>query len=100
MSSTALKSERLVARVSQDVQQLIQTAAELSGATVSQFLVESAINKANKVISQSQTIRLSMEGAEALFSVLENPPPPNAKLKAAALRHKRGELFNDNVGDI
>jgi uncharacterized protein (DUF1778 family) len=58
MNSTALKSERLVARVSPDVQELIQQAAELSGATLSQFLVESATSKAHKIIAQSQAIKL------------------------------------------
>jgi uncharacterized protein (DUF1778 family) len=96
MNSTALKSERLVARVSQDVQELIQQAAELSGATISQFLVESATSKAHSVITQSQTIRLSMQGAQAIFEALENPPSPNNKLRAAAQRYNKGDIFNDD----
>ena len=94
MNPTAPKSERLVARVSQDVQELIIMAAEISGATLSQFIVESATSKANKVITQSQTIKLSMKGAQAVFSALENPPSPNNKLKAAALRYNKGDIYH------
>lgn len=96
MNSTALKSERLVARVSPDIQELIQQAAELTGATLSQFLVESATSKAHQVISQSQAIRLSIKGAQTVFEALEKTPSPNNKLRSAAKRYNKGDMFNEH----
>lgn len=82
------KSERLVARAKPEVQELIQRAADYSGATVSQFLIESAMDKARVIIEQTETLRLSKDSADALFKALDNPPKPNAKLRKAARRHK------------
>jgi len=35
------------------------------------------------------TIILSERDAELVFSLIENPPPPNEKLKAAAAKHRQ-----------
>jgi len=82
------KSERLVARAKPEVQELIQRAADYSGATVSQFLIESATDRARVIIEQTETLRLSKESADAMFKALDNPPKPNAKLRKAAKRYK------------
>lgn len=82
------KETRLVARTSAEVQEVIQRAADYSGATLSQFLVESALEKAQSVIERAETLRLSMDSAAALFAALENPPEPNAKLLKAARHYK------------
>ena len=82
------KATRLVARTSIEIQETIQRAADYSGATLSQFLVESAMEKARDVIERTETLHLSMNGATALVSVLENPPKVNAKLLRAAKHYK------------
>lgn len=82
------KDTRLVARTSVEIQEFIQRAAEHSGASISQFLIESAIEKASSVIEQSETLHLSMKGADALFAALENPPEANKKLLKATKHYK------------
>lgn len=82
------KETRLVARTSAEIQEVIQRAADYSGATLSQFLIESAIEKARHVIERTETLHLSMAGADALFAALENPPKVNAKLLEAAKHYK------------
>lgn len=82
------KESRLVARTSTEVQEIIQRAADYSGATMSQFLIESAMDRARQVIEQTETLHLSMAGAEALFAALDNPPKANNKLLRAAQRYK------------
>ncbi|WIO75383.1 DUF1778 domain-containing protein [Porticoccaceae bacterium LTM1] len=59
MTLAAPKEARLVARVSQDVRELIKSAAEISGATLSQFIVDAVTAKATMVIEQARTIRLT-----------------------------------------
>ena len=82
------KETRLMARTSIEIQEIIQRAANYSGSTLSQFLVDSAMEKAHKVIERTESLHLSMSGADALFSVLENPPKSNAKLSQAAKHYK------------
>ena len=82
------KETRLVARTSTEIQEIIQRAADYSGATLSQFLIESAMEKARNVIERTETLHLSIAGADALFTALENPPKANKKLLEAALGYK------------
>jgi len=82
------KETRLVARTSNEIQEFIQRAADYSGATVSQFLIDSAMEKARKIIERTETLKLSMAGADALLSALENPTKTNNKLLKAASRYK------------
>ena len=82
------KETRLVARTSAEIQEIIQRAADYSGTTLSQFLIESAMEKARDVIERTETLQLSMAGADALFAALENPPKANTKLLKAAQHYK------------
>lgn len=82
------KEVRLVARASIEAQEIIQRAADYSGSTLSQFLIQSAMEKALAVIEQTQTLHLSMAGADALFSALDNPSNANRKLLQATRRYK------------
>ena len=95
MNSVTAKEARLVARASTDVQELIKYAADLSGATISQFIIEAATAKANSVIEKVKNIQLSLEDANNIFTALENPPAPNQALLAAAnrLKHNKGFYF-------
>ncbi len=88
---TERKETRLVARTTTEIQEIIQRAADYSGATLSQFLIESAMERARNVIERTETLSLSMKGADALFSALENPPKANDKLLKAA------QHYNDTV---
>ena len=92
MAVVTPKDARLVARVTQEVQEFVKNAADLSGATLSQFIVEAVTSKARSVYESEQSIRLSMQGAEAVFAALDNPPPINSKLLAAA------KAFNEKDG--
>ena len=85
---TERKETRLVARTSTEIQEIIQRAADYSGATLSQFLIDSAMEKARDVIERTETLHLSMAGADALFEALDNSPKANAKLLNAAQRYK------------
>lgn len=82
------KETRLVARTTTEIQKIIQRAADYSGATLSQFLIESAMENARNVIERTETLHLSMTGADALFAALENPPKANSKLLKAAKHYK------------
>jgi uncharacterized protein (DUF1778 family) len=88
MPAIVAKQDRIGARVPHDVYKTLNRAAELMGATVNQFLVQSALKEARAVIEREQTIRLSRRDCERLLDLLENPPKPNSRFKTA-LRHYR-----------
>lgn len=84
----AAKTERISARVPEHVFETLTRAAELVGATVNQFLVQSALDRAQRVIEEENIIRLNAESARRFFDAIENPPSPNEKLLAAFRAHK------------
>ncbi|TNH42045.1 DUF1778 domain-containing protein [Photorhabdus luminescens] len=87
-TNTERKETRLVAIISTEIQEIIQRAADYSGTTLSHFLIESAMERARNVIEQTETLHLSMAGADALLAALENPPKANSKLLKASRYYK------------
>ena len=81
-------NERITARVSEHVKETLIAAAELTGATLNQFLVQSALEKAENIIEKDKLIHLSNKDAQLFFDALENPPEPNAKLINAVKNYK------------
>ncbi len=76
MTSVSADRRRITARVPIQV-------ADIVGATVNQFIVQTALHEAERIIEQERIIRLSARDAQAFLRALDNPPPPNDKLKAA-----------------
>jgi uncharacterized protein (DUF1778 family) len=93
MISANKKTERITARVSVDMRNILKEAAAYSGATLNQFLIQAAIEKAHAIIEQESVIRLSKRDAEVFFNAIENPPKANEKLKKAIQRYKKAELY-------
>jgi uncharacterized protein (DUF1778 family) len=79
---------RITARVSGNVRVTLEQAAELLGATVNQFVVQTAYQEAQRVIERESVIRLSQKDARKVLSLLDNPPKPNLRLKAAVKQFK------------
>ena len=89
MSTLANTQDRIAARVPREVYQTLRRAAELSGATVNQFLVQAALKEAQAVIEREDVIRLSPRDWNWLLPLLDEPPTPNARLRAAQERHRQ-----------
>lgn len=88
MGTALPKQDRIGARVPHEVYETLCRAAELTGATVNQFLVQSALKEAQAVIEREEIIRLSPRDWNWLLELTENPPQPNAKLAAAMKRYQ------------
>jgi uncharacterized protein (DUF1778 family) len=89
MGNAIVKQDRIDARVPHDVYKTLCRAAELTGATLNQFLLQSALKKAQAVIEREEVIRLSPRDWSWLLDLMYNPPKPNAKLKAAMKRYQK-----------
>lgn len=88
-SNQQTKSARLEARLSAEARQTLARAAEIQGRTLSDFVVAAALDEAERVIADTDVIRLSREASVALAEALINPPAPNKALRRAADRHRR-----------
>jgi len=68
--------ERIPARMPHDVYERIAEAARTVGATLKQFIVQSALEKANNIIELERTIHLSTQAAKkSLLSWKIRPSP-------------------------
>ncbi len=88
MAKTSPNDSRVTARIPVSVKETLQKAADLTGATLNQFMVAAAVKEAQFVIKQEQIIHLSDVDADKIFSLIENPPAPNDHLKDAIDRHR------------
>ena len=96
MGNATAKQDRIGARVPHEGYETLCRAAELTGATVNQFLVQAALKEAQEVIERQEVIRLSPREWSWLLNLMENPPKPNAKLKAALKRYQKAK--RDDAG--
>ena len=83
-----IAEERIPARMPLAVYNRVVEAAQAVGATLNQFLVQSALEKANVVLEQERVINLTTSSAKTIFDLVENPPVPNERLKAAMKRRE------------
>lgn len=89
MGTAIAKQDRIGARVPHEVYETLCRAAELTGATVNQFLVQAALKEAHAVIEREEVIRLTPRDWNCLLDLMGSPPKPNAKLKAALKRYQK-----------
>jgi len=83
---------RLSARVPARVKEMIKMAAELSGATETQFMAQAAYHAAQQIIEQERIVRLSKTDTSVFLDMLDNPPAPSDKLKSAVAAYKESGL--------
>ena len=79
---------RITARVPQSVAEKLQEAADLSGATLNQFLIQAAVKEADRIIDRELTVQITAEDAALFIRMLDNPRPPNEAMKRAYERYK------------
>ena len=91
VSEAKAKPERIEARLSSDAKVVIQRAADISGRSVSDFVVSSAVQAAIETIREHEVIVLSARDSIIFVEALLNPKGPNEALLAAARRHR--EMF-------
>jgi uncharacterized protein (DUF1778 family) len=88
-------TNRITARIPQQIHHTLEHAAGLVGATLNQFLIQAALKEAETVLKTTESMHqiiLSAEDYQHMWHLIENPPPPNNKLKQAFLKSQ--ELLN------
>ena len=91
---------RITARLPHRVEEVLQQAADLSGATLNQFVVQAALDKANVIIDRERIIKLSVDDAALLVNLLDQPAKPNEALMRAFERFKNKDNNEQSPGSI
>ncbi len=86
--------KRFQTRMPHHVHDKLVHASELLGATLNQFIIQSALEKAQSIIEQERVLNLTQKDAEVFFEAIENPPHPNEELLNAAVAYRR-EFMDD-----
>jgi uncharacterized protein (DUF1778 family) len=81
--------ERFEARISADKKSVLKNAAELSGRTLTDFVINSAYEAAIHVIQEHQQLHLSVKDRDVFIHALLNPPMPSDNLVRAAKMYKK-----------
>ncbi|MFZ6779897.1 DUF1778 domain-containing protein [Undibacterium sp. Ji83W] len=89
MMSITEARDRITARVSQPIATKLQMAADLTGSTLNQFLVQAAVEKAEKIIAHERAIHFSHEDAVLFIKMLDKPAPPNEVLNKAFAKRRQ-----------
>ena len=84
------KQRRIAARVTDDLHALFQRAADLQGRTLTDFIVATLRQEAEKTVETMEIIRLNAEETRRLVDTLAAPPrEPNKHQRAAVAEYHR-----------
>lgn len=88
-SRKPVADDRVTARIPRANRLTIERAAAVYGATLNQFIVQSALDRADRILEREETLRLSERDSIAFLNALENPPIPSDNLIAALKAHSQ-----------
>lgn len=81
--SASEKSERFNIRIRPAQKAMIARAAALSNKDMTDFILDKVLPEAEAVIKAVEKIEVSERDFRRILDLLEHPPKPNAKLRAA-----------------
>ena len=83
------RTARLEARISTDLHATLKRAAEIQGRTVSDFVIASVQDAAQRALEEAEVIRLSLADQQRFAEAILSPPKPTAALRRAMARHDK-----------
>lgn len=82
-------NSRMSLRIRPEDKSLLLRAVALEQTDLTDFVISHALEAAKAVIEEADRVQLSARDTLRVLELLENPPAPNAKLRAAARRLPR-----------
>jgi uncharacterized protein (DUF1778 family) len=86
-AATQNKYERVKLRLKSNAKHLIERAASFEGKTVSQFILTSASEQAQKTVQEHEVVTLNAKNSRLFFDALAAPVRFNRKLAATLEEH-------------
>jgi uncharacterized protein (DUF1778 family) len=80
MSVRTNRTEKLDLRLTRTAKRTLQSAAEVSHKTLSDFVLESALTRADSVLADRQVFRLDPDRWSAFMAALDAPMKPRPRL--------------------
>ncbi len=77
-------NKRMNLRVRPEQKAMLLRAASLKNTDLTDFVLQPALREAAAIIEAADHVTLSARDSVRVLEVLENPPPANARLRAAA----------------
>lgn len=74
------RTEKLEVRLTPQAKRALQSAAEATHKTLSDFVLESALARADRVLAERQVFRLDAKRWAAFLAALDAPPKPRPRL--------------------
>lgn len=84
-----LSTARLEARISTELHAMLKRAAELQGRSMTDFVIATVQEAAQRTIEQAEVVRLSLADQECFARALLSPPPPAPALERAFARRRK-----------
>ena len=81
------KDERLDFRVTSESKALFARAADITGMSMSAFILEAARERATRLIEEQGRMVLKNEARDVFLNTLETPPAPSEALRLAAEKY-------------
>jgi uncharacterized protein (DUF1778 family) len=85
---TSTPETSITLRLTQEQKEKLSQAATMRCLSLSEYLLELALNAATEEIPEAEKIVLSERDWEIFREAMENPPEPNEALKAALKEHQ------------
>ena len=92
MTSIHIKRKRINLRLESGAKRKIERAASFEGKKVNQFILASALERAEKIIHEHEVMTLDAQDSEIFFNALDKPVRFNKALSKALKSH--GEVVN------
>jgi len=89
MPRTAQRQERISLRLSPHSKSKLERAAAYTDKTLTDFVIDVALQRADAVVRQHEVIALSQDEWARFQKLLLNPPKPNRRLRKAFAEHAR-----------
>lgn len=81
MTQRTNRTEKLDLRLTPAAKRTLRKAAESSRETLGEFVLRSALARADEILADQRVIQLSDEQWEAFVAALDAPPRPRPRLK-------------------
>jgi len=75
------RSEKIDIRITPEAKQILQEAARQRHTTLSQFVLDSALDSASTVLAERARLNLNAEQWEAFLAVLDAPPRRHPRME-------------------
>jgi uncharacterized protein (DUF1778 family) len=89
MPRAAQRSDRISLRLRRDAKRKLERAAAYSDKTLTDFVIDVALQEADAIVRRHEVITLTRAEWERFQEMLLDPPQPNKRLKKAFAEHTR-----------